>query len=414
MVAAPPQSVPLQWDLPPGRTFLNHGSFGLAPRELLQWRFELLQQIEHDPVHFLTEQLPPQLAEARQGLAGLLGAQPQQVAFVPSTTYGLNELLQRLPLLEPDLAEGSEILLASHAYNATVNLVRFAAEQRGWRMRLVELPWPQQGATQVVEAFAQAWSTNTRVLVLDHITSPSALELPLEPLIALARSRGARVIVDGAHAPGLVPLRLDALQPDAYVGNLHKWLCCPRGSAFLWVGQRWVQRLRPLVVSHGANAPVQPGVCRFHLEHDWLGTADPTPWLALPQVLRLFQWPTPPQWPQRMADNAARAQRGRGWLLEALLEANCAPLDVSPQGTEQLAMAAVPLPCPQELDGVRLQQLLYERGFQVPVIPLRPHCPELPQFLRISCFDYTSDADLQRLAAVLPGVLALLRAESQA
>ena len=391
----------LNWDLEPGLTFLNHGSFGLAPRELLEWRWARLRQIERDPVHFLTEQLPEQLAEARASLADLVGAQPEQLAFVPSTTYGLNELLQRLPLLDSQLPEGSEILLPSHAYNATINLVRFAAQQWGWRLGLVPLPCHPQASAQVVEAFAQAWSPTTRLLVLDHITSPSALVLPLRELIALAHSRGGRVIVDGAHAPGLLPLQLDALQADAYVGNLHKWLCCPRGSAFLWVSERWRDRLRPLVISHGANAPGN----RFRLEHDWIGTADPTPWLALPEALRVLQRQTSVERQQRCSTNAARAQRGKAWLLEALDRAGCPAPDAAGVALQPLAMAAVPLPPPRQMDGALLQRQLYARGFQVPVIPLRPDAPELPQFLRISCFDYNTDADLQRLAEVLPPLL---------
>jgi len=405
------QALGLHWDSPPGRTFLNHGSFGLAPRELLQWRFELLRAIERDPVHFLTQELPLRLAETREALAELVGACPEQLAFVPSTTYGLNELLQRLPLLESGLREGSEILLPDHGYNATLNLVRFAAEQRGWIVKLVQLPWPLQDASQVVDGFAQAWSTNTRLLVLDHITSPSALVLPLEPLIAMARSRQALVVVDGAHAPGLLPLQLDALQPDAYVGNLHKWLCCPRGSAFLWVRRDWIEHLRPLVISHGANAPIPPGASRFQLEHDWIGTADPTPWLALPVALHLLERKTPAQRLQRMATNAARAQRGKAWLQQAVASAGFAVAGVAPSVQPDLAMAALPLPPPAQLDGVRLQQQLDQQGFQVPVIPTRPLCPQLPQFLRISCFDYNTDADLQRLASALPPLLKALTRE---
>lgn len=405
------QALGLHWDSPPGRTFLNHGSFGLAPRELLQWRFDLLRAIERDPVHFLTQELPLRLAETREALAELVGACPEQLAFVPSTTYGLNELLQRLPLLESGLPEGSEILLLGHGYNATLNLVRFAAEQRGWIVKLVELPWPLEDASQVVDAFAHAWTQRTRLLVLDHITSPSALVLPLEPLIAMARLRQALVIVDGAHAPGLLPLWLDRLQPDAYVGNLHKWLCCPRGSAFLWVRRCWIERLRPLVISHGANAPELPGSSRFHLEHDWIGTADPTPWLALPEALRLLERKTPAHRLQRMATNAARAQRGKAWLQQAVASAGFAVAGVAPSVQPDLAMAALPLPSPAQLDGVRLQQQLDQQGFQVPVIPTRPLCPQLPQFLRISCFDYNTDADLQRLAAALPPLLKVLTRE---
>lgn len=404
----------LHWDIEPGLTFLNHGSFGLAPRELLAWRFAQLEAIERDPVAFLAAEFQPRLDLARQVLADLVGAAAGQLAFVPSTTYGLNELLQRL-----ELPAGSEVLLPDHGYNATVNLVRFACERRGWSCRLVPLPLPLLDPAQVVEAFAAAWSPATRLLVVDHITSPTALVLPLEHLIGLARQRGARILVDGAHGPGSVPLQLQAWQPDGYVGNLHKWLCCPRGSAFLWVRDPWQRSLRPLVVGHGANGPLPPGASRFHLEHDWLGTADPTPWLALPEALRLLTGmavaaASPGPWRSRLAqlqaEHHALAQHGQRLLLQAVQEGlGPAPHPLAPPAL-QAAMAAIPLPPVGALDGPGLQAQLKRLGFQLPVLPLRPHEPGVPQCLRVSCFAYTTHDDLQRLAAALPAALQAARA----
>ena len=191
------QALGLHWDLQDDLRFLNHGSFGLAPRELLRWRFELLTQIERDPVAFLVDRLPSDLQESRQALAALIGARAEQLAFVPSTTYGLNELLQRLD----DVPPGSEILMLDQGYNATANLARFAADQHGWHLRQVAVPLPLQDPLELVEAFVAAWSPATRVLLLDHITSPGALVMPLAALIKLGRERGAVVLVDGAHGP---------------------------------------------------------------------------------------------------------------------------------------------------------------------------------------------------------------------
>jgi len=386
------QALGLHWELREGLRFLNHGSFGLAPRELLHWRFALLQRIEADPVAYLVEELPAALQVARQALAALVGAATEQLAFVPSTTYGLNQLLQRLEGLKP----GSEILMLDQGYNATANLARYAAEQRGWRLRQVPLPLPLVDPQQVVEAIAAAWSPATRLLLLDHITSPTALVLPLAALIRLARQRDALVIVDGAHGPGSVPLALDRLQPDAYVGNLHKWLCCPRGAAFLWVRSPWQERLRPLVISHGANAPLPPAGHRFHLEHDWIGTADPSPWLALPEALRLLG----PDLPALMQRHHQLAQQGQQLLLDAVQATRLAPAGL------QAAMAAIPLPPVGVLDGPGLQRRLLEQGFQLPIIPLQPHRSGVPQFLRISCFAYNTLSDLQELAEQLPALLA--------
>jgi len=341
-------------------------------------------------VRFLVDQLPDELARARAALAQLVGAEPAQLAFVPSTTYGLNQLLQRLDLLVDNMPPGSEILLTNHSYNATLNLVHYAAERHGWCVRQVPLPCPLEHRLQIVEAFEGAWTASTRMLVLDHITSPSSLAMPLAELIALARAREAWVIVDGAHAPGLVDLTIDDLQPDAYVGNLHKWLCCPRGSAFLWAKQDWCQHLRPLVISHGANAPNNSTTERFHQEHDWIGTADPTPWLALPKALELIH-------PDREA-NRQRAQRGRALLIDALNHLDQVIVDHIGVETN-LPMISIQLPAVGSLDGVALQNKLFRQGLQLPVIPLQPHCRAVPQFLRISCFDYNDDSDLEYLVA---------------
>ena len=390
----------LHWDLRPDLIFLNHGSFGLAPRELLQWRVACLQEIERDPVAFLVDQLPQALDEARRWLAHLVGASVDQLAFVPSTTHGLNELLQRLHQLVPSMPPGSEILVTNHGYNATGNLVRYAAEQRGWRLREVPLPPVIQHPDQVVEAFERAWGATTRLIVLDHITSPTALILPVAALIALARSRGAAVIVDGAHAPGSVPLNLEQLQPNAYVGNLHKWLCCPRGSAFLWVCPSWRDRLRPLVISHGANAPVHPGGSRFQLEHDWIGTADPTPWLALPQALTRLGGSSDRERAciglhRRMQRQRDLALAGERLLVEQLGVMPSAPPEC------RAAMAALPLATVEHLDGPALQRRLLQHGFQVPIIPLQPHRQGQMQYLRFSCFAYNTLSDLQALATTL-------------
>jgi isopenicillin-N epimerase len=390
------QALGLHWDLAPDLIFLNHGSFGLAPRELLAWRFALLEQIELDPVAFLVDELPERLQHVRSVLAQLVGAQPAQLALVPSTTYGLNELMQGL---DQQLPPGSEILILDHGYNATANLLAHAAAQRGWIMRRVSLPIPLHDQAEVVDVFRHAISNATRLLLIDHITSPSALVLPLQALVRLAREHEVLVIVDGAHGPGSVPLHLDSLQPDAYVGNLHKWLCCPRGAAFLWVREPWQEQLRPLVISHGANAPFDPRLSRFHQEHDWIGTSDPSPWLALPQALQLLTMAGAMSLSDLMQQHHALAELGQAQLLAEMDSEPIAP------STMQAAMAAVPLPPVSQLDGARLQQLLKQEGFQIPVIPLKPHCETAQQFLRISCFAYNTADDLIALARVLPPAL---------
>ena len=389
----------LNWDLHEERIFLNHGSFGLVPRELLQWRFQLLEMIEQDPVDFLVNQLPRKMTRSRDLLAAIVGAHSDQLAFVPSTTYGLNELFQSAGSFVCDIPDGSEILISEHSYNATLNLIRHAADQRGWSLKCVSLSFPLEDPSQVVDAFAEAWSVKTRLLLVDHITSPTALVFPVKRLIALARERDAFVIIDGAHGPGSLPLQLEQWQPDAYVGNLHKWLCCPRGSAFLWLRHPWQQSLRPLVISHGANAPVESGVSRFHQEHDWIGTADPTPWLALPEVVRLLAFNDLHNLEALIARNHAMAQEAQDILLDALGKSRLAP------SCMQAGMVSLPLPSASILDGSLLQRKLLQGGFQVPVIPLQPHRQSESQFLRISCFAYNTISDIMSLSHILPAAL---------
>jgi isopenicillin-N epimerase len=394
------QALGLHWDLDPQRIFLNHGSFGLAPRELLAWRFNQLQQIERDPVAFLVDVLPERLQQVRSVLAELVGTQTSQLAFVPSTTYGLNELMHGL---DQHLPAGSEILMADHGYNATANLVAHAAARRGWTLRRVSLDLPLLDPAQVVLAFRRAMRPATRLLLIDHITSPSALVLPLSALIQLAREHELLVIVDGAHGPGSVPLNLDALQPDAYVGNLHKWLCCPRGAAFLWVREPWQEQLRPLVISHGANAPAHSKFSRFHQEHDWIGTSDPTPWLALPHMLQLLTRSAGMSLDQLMEQHRALAQQGQSLLLSCLHSEPIAP------SCMQASMAAVPLPPAHQLDGVAMQRFLNQQGIQVPVILQDSNYLDSSQFLRISCFAYNQISDIEALVKVLPVALVSCR-----
>ena len=397
------QALGLTWDFRSDLVFLNHGSFGLAPQELLEWRFQLLREIERDPVSFLVDELPQRLHATRTSLSAFLGTDPQRLAFVPSTTYGLNEILQRLDLEAVILPRGSEILMANHVYNATRNLVEFAASQRGWRLRVFDLPFPLINQAQIIDAFEEAWSDQTRLLIVDHIASPTSVVFPVEKLVALAHRRKALVVVDGAHAPGSIPLQLDQLQADAYVGNLHKWLCCPRGAAFLWVREPLQQTLRPLVISHGANAVLIEGQSRFHQEHDWIGTSDPTPWLALPQSLTLLS-KQGSEWSPMALEVVSR--RNRELLIQA--QERLSKLFPAPGLSHELMggwMTSVRLPLPHPADGVQLQQQLINRGFQVPVIPLPISTGNTLQFLRVSSFIYNTIQDIDALIRELQALL---------
>ena len=384
----------LHWRLDRNQVFLNHGSFGAVPLEVEQERRRWLDQLELDPVGFLVEQLPEALGQARSALAQFLGAAPaeaQGLAFVPSTTYGLNELISQW-----QLPEGSRVLIGMDAYNATANIVEFWAEQRGWQVLRAQWPLPLNCCSELLEAYRSELRKGVALWVIDHITSPTAMWQPLEQLIPMARAHGAAVIVDGAHGPGSLPINLTSLAGlglDAYVGNLHKWLCCPKGSAFLWVREALRQQLRPLVISHGANAPVG-SEGRFRLEHDWLGTNDPSGYLCLPKALALLGLATPSDQEKQLKQRRQVLLPARQALLEALGSANVGAL--VPEGQVASMVAVELVNCDQDIT----YKYFRNAGIQIPVIPLRPHRKQERCFLRLSWFIYNTISDLEYLIEI--------------
>lgn len=383
----------LHWRLDSNQVFLNHGSFGAVPLEVEQERRRWLDRIELDPVGFLVEQLPGALGQARGALARFLGAAPAEaegLAFVPSTTYGLNELVSQWLL-----PEGSKVLLGMDAYNATANIVEFWAEQRGWQVLRAQWPLPLSCCSELLEAYRSELRKGVALCVFDHISSPTAMWQPLEQLIPLACSHGARVIVDGAHGPGSVPINLSALAAfgmEAYVGNLHKWLCCPKGSAFFWVSEALRQQLRPLVISHGANAPAG-SEGRFRVEHDWLGTNDPSAVLCLPKVLQLLNLEDPKQQEQLLNERRVVLLKARLALIEALATAD----QVLLPDQFVASMVAVDLGiCNPESS----YKYFRDAGIQIPVIPIKPHSNPERSFLRLSWFSYNTSSDMDLVLQV--------------
>ena len=250
----------MEFLLDPDVTFLNHGSYGACPAPVFE-RYQTLQrELERNPVEFLGRRFDELTAEARAALAGFVGARADDLVFVPNATSGLNAVIRSLEL-EP----GDEVLTTRHEYGAVV---------RTWEFAGAELVYAEP------EELAGAIGTRTKAVSFSHITSPTALVLPVEEICAAAREAGVLSIVDGAHAPGQVPLDLARLGADVYAGNCHKWLCAPKGAGFLWARpehQRWIE---PLVVSWGYGAGAT-----FAERHGWQGTRDPAAALAVPAAI---------------------------------------------------------------------------------------------------------------------------------
>jgi isopenicillin-N epimerase len=383
------------WPLDPAVVFLNHGSYGACPRAVLAAQARLRERLEREPVLFLSRELEGCLDEARAALGAFVGASPDDLAFLPNATTGVNTVLRWL-----DLHPGDEILATDHAYNACRNAVDAVALRAHARVVVAPVPFPLGGSGEVLEAVLGRVTPRTRLALLDHVTSPTGLVLPIERLVRELAARGVDALVDGAHAPGMVTLDLGALGAAYYTGNCHKWMCAPKGAGFLHVRPDRQAGVRPLVISHGANSR-RADRSRFRLEFDWLGTVDPTAYLTVPEAIRYMGSLLPGGWPALMAHNRSTALAARDRL--------CAALAVLPPAPDAMvgALAAVPLPrgfgyAPRDGEPDPLQTALFDRfGLELLVFTW----PALAtRILRVSAQVYNHAADYERLAEAL-GIL---------
>jgi isopenicillin-N epimerase len=385
------------WRLDPDVIFLNHGSFGACPVDVLEAQRELQDRMERQPVRFLSRELEGLLDAARAALGEFLGADPDDLAFVSNTTSGVNTVLRSLAF-DP----GDEVIVTDHAYNACRNALEYVARRTGARVVVAPVPFPLATTDAVTRAITGAVGPRTRLALVDHVTSPTGLVFPIAAIVRELRERGVDTLVDGAHAPGMVPVDLDALGAAYYTGNGHKWLCAPKGSAFLWVRRDRQAGMHPLTISHGLNSRREDR-SPFRIEFDWTGTIDPTPALAIPAALRWMEGRRPGGWPAVMEHNRLLALEARRTL--------CAALAVSPPSPDEMigALAAVPLPDgPPTMLGRRsdeeLQHALRERfGIEVPV-PAWPAPPR--RLVRVSAQLYNDAGQYARLATALVSLLA--------
>jgi isopenicillin-N epimerase len=392
----PPAPLAAAWGLDPTVVYLNHGSFGAAPRAVLERQAELRARIEREPERFFVRQLEGLLDAARSALGAFLGAHPDDLVFVSNATGGVNTVLRSL-----DLGPGDELLTTNHAYNACANALAYVAGRTGAQVVTAPVPLPIFGPEAVVEAVLARVTKRTRLVLLDHVASQTGMVLPLERLVPQIQQRGVDVLVDGAHAPGTLPLALEALGAAYYTGNCHKWLCAPKGAGFLFVRRDRQELIHPLVISHGRNSP-RTDRTRFRLEFDWVGTVDPTAWLSVPAALETLASLVPGGWSEVMTRNHALAVQARRIL--------CAALDVPPLCPEEMlgSLATVPLPDGDNRPRSRLgldplqDELLERFGIEVPIFPW-PRAPA--RLLRVSAQLYNAPAQYAYLGECLRTLL---------
>ncbi len=390
--------------LDPDVTFLNHGSFGSCPRPVLEFQQDLRNQLEREPVEFLVRQLEGLWDEARAKLAAFVGAATDDLVFVQNATAGVNTVLRSL-----DFGPGDELLVTSQEYNACRNALDVAAERWGAKVVVAEIPFPVPNQQSIIEAVLAMVTPRTRLALLDHVVSQTALVFPLEKIVPALRERGVQTLIDGAHAPGMIPLNLKALGATYYTGNCHKWICAPKTAGFLVVAKEKQQRVRPLVISHGANSP-RKDRSRYLIEFSWMGTWDPTPCLSVPKALEFLGGLHPNGWPGLMQRNHEMALAGRNLLSKALRIPLPCPDDLIG------SMAALPLP-PAPVDSLStsplyrdaLQQRLYDEfRIEVPVVPWPtppPGSALQPRLIRASAQFYNELRDYEKLANALAKLL---------
>jgi isopenicillin-N epimerase len=368
-----------RWGLDPDVTFLNHGSFGATPRTVLVAQRRWQEEMEREPVLFLARRLEGLLHDVRTRVADFVGADPAGLALVPNATTGVNAVVRSLRW-DP----GDEILLADMSYNAVKQTIRYLADSCGVVPVEARIPFPLTDPAEITAAFAARITPRTRLLLVDHVVSATALVCPVEELVALARRHGIPILVDGAHAPGMLPLRIDALAPDFYTGNLHKWAFAPKGCALLWVAPEWRGRIHPMTISHGYGTG-------FHHEFDWTGTIDPSAWLAIPDGLDA--WAALPGLPEA---SHALVRRGREVIAAALGTPLPHPDDPRLYGT----LAAIAMPGTWDGDFAKLSArtaALYEvHRIEVPFMAYDARI-----WVRVSGNAYNAPSDYERLAEAL-------------
>ncbi|MBU0504995.1 MAG: aminotransferase class V-fold PLP-dependent enzyme [bacterium] len=380
------------WPLDSQIVFLNHGSFGACPIRVLEEQNRLRQEMEKNPVLFLDRHLPALLNESREALANFVKADSADLVFVPNATTGVNAVLASL-----DFSDGDELLLTDHTYNACLQAVYYHARKRKIKVNIVSLPCPIKDEESIVSLLLEHVTRRTKLVLLDHVTSPTAIVLPVEKLVKEIETKNIPVLIDGAHAPGMLPLEIEKLGASFYTGNCHKWLCAPKGAGFLYVRKDWQDRIYPLTISHayGQNESHH----RFQSLFDWTGTDDPTAYLCVKTAIETMQNIFEGGWPAIMQHNKNVAKKAREFFMKTL--------SWEPTCPDHMAgsMASFIMPKQTEIEIMDVNQrdslakvLFEEHRIEIPIMPWPAHNR---RYIRFSAQIYNTFEQYELLATIL-------------
>ena len=380
------------WILDPETCFLNHGSFGATPLSVLEEQSRLRNLIESDPVRFFERNYIPLMKAAIGRLSEFMNADSEGLVFVKNTTEGVNTVLRSL-----DLTPGDEIIVTNHSYQACWNAVDFVTERSDAKTVVVDIPFRVKNEEEIVDLIMDKVTGNTVLAMIDTVTSATGLRMPFEKLVRNLQGVGLDVLLDAAHGPGIVPLDLKAMDVAYCTGNCHKWICTPKGSAFLHIREDRKGFVKPLSISHGYRFEGTDQE-KFEYEFGWPGTQDPTAWLCIPHAIEFLGGLVDGGWQEIMEHNTALAIQGREIL--------CGALGTSPPVPDSMvsSIAAVEMPDegdvgPMSLEGDPFHNfLLDEFGIQVPVFPWKHHNK---RYIRISAQLYNHVEEYEFLADCL-------------
>jgi len=384
------------WGLDPNTVFLNHGSFGATPLAVLDEQDRIRRLMERDPVHFVERLSHEMWQDSINELSKFLNADSGGMSFVANATTGVNTILRSL-----NLSKGDEIIVPDHAYQACRNAIDFVTERSGARTVVIRIPFRIDDESDIIDPIVSAINDKTVLAMIDTVSSPTGIRMPFEKLVGLIQERGVDVLVDAAHGPGIVPLNIRKLNAAYITGNCHKWICTPKGSAFLHIRDDRREGVKPLTIGHGYSSDL-PSAEKFRMEFDWTGTRDPSPWLCIPFAISHIGGLINGGWEKIMNKNHEMAIFGRDLL--------CETLDISPPTPDSMvsSMSSVEFPWdedvgPAPIDGDPIHNTLFdEYRIQVPVISWPNHNRK---YLRISAQIYNSKEDYEYLSDSLISIL---------